>query len=361
VGRFAGTLRDAGASATIATPLLREGQPFALKDFAAVVFTAKGRGDFRFVVAPAAPATRGPYESETFSLASEWSTIELALDRFTLGGSSAAPAPIPDAIASVGFTISMPEPRAPSVTYNGMIHPLTPLRMRGVIWYQGEADTKRASRYPAQLAALIEGWREAWRANDLAFLVVQLPGYGSARSEPGDSDWAELREAQRAALALPRTALVTTIDLGDPVDIHPRNKAEVGRRLARAAERLVLGRSVAGSGPVLDHVSRRDGRIRLRFAETGGGITARGGPAVTGFALSADGRDYQWASARIADRETVEVWSDLVIDPVAVRYAWADDPACNLFNLDGLPASPFQASLEQSTEAQKIVPDGAAN
>ena len=352
-GRFTGTLRGAGARAALSTSLSPGQQPVDLTGFAAIALSAKGRGDFRLTLGQASIANPDDDAAEPFALTPEWGAIQLPIDAFKPGGWSASQAFTPEAITSVGFVTSMPEPTAPAVAYNGMILPLTSLRLTGVIWYQGEFDTKAAAHYNRHLSTLIRTWREAWDAQDLAFLVVQLPGYGSTPADPGESDWAQLREAQRQILTLPKTALVTTIDLGDPVDIHPRSKTDVGKRLALAAERLVYGKPVVASGPVLDGVSLANGRIRLRFKDTGGGIVAKDGPGVTGFSVSADGRQFRWAAARIIDPTTLEVWNDSVPNPVEVRYAWADNPACNLFNKEGLPASPFRAALDETVGVEK--------
>jgi sialate O-acetylesterase len=192
-----------------------------------------------------------------------------------------------------------------------MIAPLTPYTIRGVIWYQGESNAGRAYQYRRLFPALIRDWRRAWGLGDFPFLFVQLANFRAIRPEPSESAWAELREAQLMALSLPRTGMAVAIDVGEADDIHPKNKQEVGRRLALAARAIAYGEDLVYSGPLYDHMRIEGDRIRL------------------------------WFQPRI-EGDTVVVWSPEVPNPVAVRYAWADNPVCNLYNRAGLPASPFR-------------------
>jgi sialate O-acetylesterase len=237
-----------------------------------------------------------------------------------------------------------------------MIAPLTHYVMAGVIWYQGEAnvplgtgaggrfsgwypaDNNRAYQYRRLFRALIQDWRRAWGEGDFLFLFVQLPNIDQNYTRP--SAWAELREAQAMALSLPQTGMAVTIDIGDPKDVHIRNKQEVGRRLALAAEAIAYGRKVVYSGPMYQSMSVESGSVRLHFRDVDGGLAARGG-TLRGFEIAGDERKFVDAEAKI-DGKTVVVSSSAVPLPVAVRYAWADNPACNLFNKSGLPASPFR-------------------
>ena len=239
--------------------------------------------------------------------------------------------------------------KVPTILYNRMLHPLLPLPIAGVIWYQGESNANtpaQAEAYRALFAGLIRSWRREWQGTHVTFpfLWVQLPGYGAADSVPQDRPaWALLRESQAAALALPRTGQAVAIDLGEPANIHPRNKQEVGRRLALVAREVAYGGRVAFSGPTYRHHQVRGGRLVLAFHHLGGGLVARGADgAVRGFTVAGADRRFVPAQARIRGGR-VEVWSDRVPHPVAARYAWADFPlAATLHNRAGLPAMPFR-------------------
>jgi sialate O-acetylesterase len=234
----------------------------------------------------------------------------------------------------------------PAVLYNKMVHPLLGYPIKGILWYQGESNTTPADAlaYRRLFAAMIRDWRNGWRQGDLPFLFVQLANYLPAVAEPSESGWAMLRESQSAALAVPKTAQVVAIDIGAADDIHPRNKQEVGRRLALAARKIAYGEELEFSGPVYRRHAVRDGRFVIEFAHAGAGLVARGAPAgvLKGFAIAGADRRFVWAEASIVG-DRVAVRSDRVPEPVAVRYAWADNPeGANLYNADGLPASPFR-------------------
>lgn len=226
---------------------------------------------------------------------------------------------------------------APSALFNGMIAPLTNFPIRGVIWYQGEANSgERAPLYAHLFQSMITDWRRAWNEGDFPFLFVQIANW---TTEP-DGRWPEVRDAQRRALALRNTGMAVTIDIGDAVDIHPKNKLDVGLRLARAARAISFGEKVEWSGPLYRALTREDHALRVWF-DHAAGLTARGGPLVGFEVAGADGK-YVTADAKI-DGATVIVSSTSVPEPVSVRYAWAANPACNLDNKEGLPASPFRA------------------
>lgn len=231
-------------------------------------------------------------------------------------------------------------PNRPTVLYNAMIHPLIPFALRGAIWYQGESNASRAYQYRTLFPTLINCWRQKWGQGDFPFLFVQLANFKPTAPEPGDSDWAELREAQLMTLSLPNTGMAVAIDIGDAFDIHPKNKQEVGRRLALNALAKAYGRNIVYSGPIYKSMSFEGNKIRLKFDHVGSGLVARG-PKLTGFAIAGTDKKFVWAEAEI-EGETVLVWSPKVPDPAAVRYGWADNPNCNLYNREGLPASPFR-------------------
>lgn len=240
--------------------------------------------------------------------------------------------------------VSEPPPwpkRYPSALYNGMIAALIPYGVRGVIWEQGAANATQAYQYRSLFPALIRDWRREWMLGDFPFLFVQLANHLAPQEAPVEPQpLPELREAQTLALELPNTAMVVTIDINEEGENHPRNKQEVGRRLALAALGTVYGRDVVYSGPLYRSMEKEGRSIRLRFDHVGRGLVARGG-TLRGFAVAGEDRRFVWAEARI-DGETVMVSSLEVTDPVAARYAWANNPIHGLFNGEGLPASPFR-------------------
>jgi len=229
----------------------------------------------------------------------------------------------------------------PSGLYNGMIAPLTRMPIRGTIWYQGESNTNRPEDYETLLTTLIGSWRTAWGFR-FPFLIVQLANYMASPTVPTESGWASVRAAQAAVAAIvPDCGLASAVDIGDAWDIHPKNKQEVGRRLALAARAIVYKESVVALGPRFSSVEFKADEARVSWADVGGGLVVRG-DTLRQFALSGADRRFYWADARI-DGATVVVKSSRVPSPVAVRYAWSDNPAgCNLFNKDGLPAIPFR-------------------
>ena len=221
-----------------------------------------------------------------------------------------------------------------------MIHPLMPYAIRGTIWYQGEGNAPRAYQYRKLLPTMIRNWRAEWGQGDFPFLIVQLANYQMRQTEPHISDWAELREAQLMTLSLPKTGLAVTIDIGDPKDIHPTNKQDVGRRLSLAARAICYGQKIPYSGPMYNSMKIEGGKIRIRFKHTDDGLQAKGG-ALKSFGIAGRDRKFIDAEAEI-DGDTVVVSNSQVAEPVAVRYAWADAPECNLYNGADLPASPFR-------------------
>jgi len=233
------------------------------------------------------------------------------------------------------------DPNRPTVLYNAMLHPLIPYAIRGAIWYQGESNAGRAYQYRTLFPTMIKDWRAHWGEGNFPFLFVQLANWQAKQTKPVDDAWAELREAQLMALSLPNTGMAVTIDIGNPNDIHPKNKQEVGRRLALNALKLVYGKDVVNSGPIYKSMAIEGNKIRLSFTHVDGGLVAKGGKRLKGFAIAGKDQKFVWANAKI-DGKTIRVWSNRVPHPVAVRYAWAINPICNLYNKAGLPASPFR-------------------
>ncbi len=224
--------------------------------------------------------------------------------------------------------------------YNAMIAPLIPYAIRGAIWYQGEANAGDGYGYRKLFPAMIKSWRENWQQGDFPFYFVQLANFMARKDQPGDSAWAELREAQTMTLALPNTGMAVIIDIGEAEDIHPKNKQDVGKRLALSALAQTYGEKIEFLGPFYKSMKVEDGKIRLSFDHIGSGLEAKGGK-LSGFAICGEDKKFVWAEAQIDGNEIV-VSSANVKEPVAVRYAWADNPDCSLCNKEGIPASPFR-------------------
>lgn len=226
--------------------------------------------------------------------------------------------------------------------YNGMIYPIRNYKVRAAIWYQGESNAGRAHEYGALMTSLITGWRELWNMPDMPFLLVQLPNYMQTHEQPTDSGWARIREAQLQAFkTIPNTALAVTYDVGEWNDIHPLNKKAVAQRLFLGARKAVYGEKVTASGPVYKDMKVDGDKIIISFTETGRGLMAKGGE-LKHFAIAGADRKFVWADAIIKGNKVI-VSSKEVQNPVAARYAWADNPdGANLCNKDGLLASPFR-------------------
>jgi sialate O-acetylesterase len=232
------------------------------------------------------------------------------------------------------------DPHRPASLWNAMIVPITPFAIRGVLWYQGETNALRAWDYQRLMTAMIQDWRRAWHRGDLPFLFVQLANFRPNPPVPGATWWARVREAQRLTLGLPNTAMASAIDIGNPLDIHPLDKQEVGRRLALAARAVAYGERIVHAGPLYDGMTLEGGRVRVRFQHAGGGLVL---DAAKGSSFVVAGLDGAFKPATaVVDGDTVVVSSPEVAAPVAVRYAWEDDPVTSLRNKEGLPASPFR-------------------
>ena len=231
--------------------------------------------------------------------------------------------------------------------YNAMIAPLKNYPLKGVLWYQGESNTKNPSEYLGLMETLIETWRNELQQEKLPFLVVQLTNYMNPKPEPQESNWAALRQQQTNLLRVPNTGLAVTIDLGEWNDIHPLNKYDVGKRLALQARKLVYGeKKLIASGPLLKSVKKEGNKVIIDFSEIGTGLEIKNGNELKEFAIAGNDGKFVWAKA-VIDGDKVIVSSDLVPNPVKVRYAWADNPdTANLYNKENLPASPFEAEVK---------------
>ena len=231
----------------------------------------------------------------------------------------------------------------PGNLFHGRLKPIFPYSVRGAIWYQGESNAGRAFQYRQLFPLMIENWREEWES-DMSFYWVQLADFMAESTEPGESAWAELREAQTMTLKkLPKTGEAVTIDLGEASDIHPRNKREVGLRLARWAMANDYGIKVDFRSPVYKSMSTEDGKAIVNFEHVGKGLRTVDAREVQGFAISGNDRNWFRAEAKIIDGDRIQVWSDKVLNPVAVRYAWANNPICNVYSKSGLPLTPFRS------------------
>jgi len=321
------------------------------------------------VFCPAGPARfAGQMKAGGQLLNGEW----LAKKEYALPPLTAAqpPAPRPPAIP-------LSSAHLPSRLFNGMISPILPCAISGVLWYQGESNATRAEQYRTAFPLMVKDWRDQWKRGDFPFLFCQLANFNPKSDVAGDSNWAELRDAQLASLSLPKTGQAVLIDIGETDDIHPRNKKDVGDRLAKIALAMEHGKKIPFSGPVFASLKIEDAPpasaagsptsgskvARIQFRHTDGGLVARPVPSVQivksaenetapltrnspqsqleGFSICGEDGKWFWANAQI-DGSSVVVWSPQVAAPVAVRYGWADNPTCNLYNDAGFPASPFR-------------------
>lgn len=273
------------------------------------------------------------------------------------------PAPSADKPAPQPLKMATESQNCPGRLFNGMIHPLLSYAIRGVIWYQGESNAGRATQYRTAFPLLIGDWRKQWHNEDFPFYFCQLANFMPKKPDPAESAWAELRDAQASALRLPHAGQAVLIDLGEAGDIHPCNKKDPGERLALIALAKDYGKPIPYSGPVFDSMKIDGSKAILTFKPTDGGLVANPlpetylvstklnktvplvrnspGSQLEGFAICGADKQWFWADARI-EGDMVIVSSPKVPDPVAVRYAWADNPTCNLYNGAGLPASPFR-------------------
>lgn len=230
-------------------------------------------------------------------------------------------------------------PNRPTLIYNAMISPILPFTIKGVIWYQGESNADRPTQYRRLFPLLINDWRQKWNEGDFPFYFVQIANY-NAGDQPPIANWPALRDAQLSTLSVPNTGMAVTIDIGEANRIHPRNKQETGRRLALIARAKTYGESIAYSGPICRSQTINVNKIELTFTHTHEGLIAKG-DTLKGFTIAGADKKFHPALAVIAGDKVIVTSSD-VANPIAVRYAWANNPVCNLYNGAGLPASPFR-------------------
>jgi sialate O-acetylesterase len=228
----------------------------------------------------------------------------------------------------------------PSALYNAMVAPLIMYAVKGILWYQGESNAGRPEEYARLLPALIADWRLKWDQPNAPFIYAQLPGFMDYSYLPSESNWAKLRESQRKALSVSNTAMTVNIDLGEWNDIHPDNKKDVGERMALAALKIAYRENIVYSGPIYKEATMKGNKITLSFNHTGSGLITNDNEMPREFAIAGPDKKFVWARAKI-EGDKVIVWNDNISNPVFVRYAWADNPDVNLYNKEGLPASPF--------------------
>ncbi len=230
----------------------------------------------------------------------------------------------------------------PTALYNAMVAPVINYSIKGILWYQGESNGSRGAEYAKLQPAQIADWRNKWQQADIPFLYVQLPNFMDANYLPSESQWAELREAQLKSLSVPTTAMVVAIDLGEWNDIHPDNKKDVGERLALAAQKIVYGENIVYSGPIYRSSTIEGNKIIISFDHIGSGLISNDGEELGEFAIAGADKKFVWTKAKI-EGDKIIVWSEIISNPMYVRYAWADNPVNpNLYNKEGLPASPFR-------------------
>ncbi|MGD9745137.1 MAG: sialate O-acetylesterase [Verrucomicrobiales bacterium] len=230
----------------------------------------------------------------------------------------------------------------PGNIFGGVVHPTLGYGIKGVIWYQGESNAPRAWEYRELFPFMIQEWRKEWKQGDFPFYWVQLADFKPEKPEPGDSDWAELREAQTRTMSLPNTGECVIIDLGEGNDIHPKNKHDVSARLVRWALAKDYGIKLEPQSPTYQALKIAGNKATLTFDHVGSGLRTVDVNDVKGFAVCGEDHQWVWALAKISGNNAVEVWNDAVPAPVAVRYAWADNPVCNVVSKEGLPLTPFR-------------------
>ncbi len=231
----------------------------------------------------------------------------------------------------------------PGNLYNGVLKPTIGYGIRGAIWYQGESNTSQARLYRDLFPLMIKSWRDDWGIGDFSFYWVQLADYLPELAQPGDSSWAELREAQTMTMSkLPNTGEAVIIDLGESQDIHPRDKQNVAKRLARWALARDYKINIPYQSPTYKSMEKKDGKLVLAFDHIGNGLKAFDVSEISGFAVAGKDQKFAWAKAKLVGKDHVEVWVEGLSDPVAVRYDWADNPTGNLYSIEGLPLTPFR-------------------
>src|SRR5665213_1248833 len=311
-----------------------------VRPYDTIEFKARGQGSFTTALGQATVLDSDDFASSPLVVGPDWQEHRIAIHDLKQGGWGEPRAFSPQSVTKLAFVVQVPFwPDLGGVAYNGMIAPLTRFRLAGVLWYQGESNAGRADHYGALLKLLVQQWRQAWDRPDLPFLTVQLPGYGEASLDPGNTEWAALRQGQAEAMAaLAHTGLAVTIDLGERDNIHPRNKKPVGKRLALLALARVYGHAVEDSGPQPTGMALDGDGLLVSFSHARGLALDAVDPQ--GFEVAGLYGKFHPANAGL-EGGRLRLWSKAVPAPNAARYAWANDPRPHLFNGQGLPAAPF--------------------
>ncbi len=321
--------------------MLNNNEIIDLSDYEFIEFKVRGNGKFSISLTQPSIEDYDYYSSIDFEATPVFQNIRIPISSLRQGGWGVAKPFTQNAIKQFQFNIKSTTVELPSVLYNGMVVPFADFKIKGVIWYQGESNAERAKQYETLLPLMIKNWRDLWK-QEIPFIIVQLPNFMQKKSQPAESSWAELREAQlKTMFKLPFVVTVSTIDLGDENDIHPKVKKPYGDRLANAALVLLYGKKGVLTGPLYDSMEIKENKIYIKFKNAGSGLVSKNGE-LNGFAIAGADKNFRWAKAEIKSNDTVVVWNDDVKDPVAVRYAWADSPECNLYNKEGLAAFPFR-------------------
>jgi sialate O-acetylesterase len=340
---FSGTLGISGF-ANVVRRLRASGGAADLSGFSSIKFRARGQGAFFLELRIPSVFDGAAHAVPAFFARPEWKEYTFKLSDF-VQPSWGVQMPLTlgqvDGIA-LCTQAAMQVPEQPASLFQSMLKPVIPFAIRGALWYQGEGNAGRAYQYRKLLPALVGSWRRAWGRGDFPFYVVQLPGFGAVSEVAVDSAWAEMREAQSAVENVTNTGVVCTIDLGEPGNVHPRNKSEVGFRLSLLALDRLYGIHTDYSGPKFQDAAVEENRIRVRFADPTAGLASRDGGPLRGFSLAGEDRVFHQATALI-DGDTIVVESAEVAKPAAVRYCWASSPVCNLAGTNGLPAWPFRS------------------
>jgi sialate O-acetylesterase len=342
--RVAGKL-DIESTALLGASIHADHSPADWSAYSGIRFWVRGQGAFKFQSLQPTIFDWDNYSSPILQATPGWRQITISFKDLKQAGWGIVEPLTLDALTGFQFDIASPVgelQHPPSGLYDGMITPLAKFRIRGALWYQGESNTYRSFQYQTLLPALIRGWRQLWKEGDFPFLIVQLPNHGGG-PELSDSIWAEMREAELLTVRrVANTGLAVTIDVGEPGNLHPPRKMEVGDRLAYWALGTTYGEKIGYSGPLYKSMKVEGDAIHVSFDFIGGGLEARGqGGELRGFSIAGADHKFHFADARIQG-DAIAVSSPDVAAPVAVRYAWADSPDCNLYNKEGFPASPFR-------------------
>ena len=335
---------DGTTDSVLSASYAEDGSALDLSAYTGIRFWVRGNGSFRFRSKQPTITDYDDYATPVTKATADWRPITVWFRDLRQDGWGVVNDFTAQALS--GFSIECLTsleyaPMPVSSLYEGMITPILSYPVQGALWYQGEGNALQAQRYRKLLPAMIRNWREASHHSDLEFLIVQLPNHGAVPDQPGDSAWAELREAQlMTSKNTPHTGMAVTIDVGDPKDLHPHRKKEVGERLALWALGTTYKQQIEYSGPQYQSMKIQGAEVRLHFSHASG-MRALGSPQLQGFAVAGADHKFHWAEASV-DNDNILVKSSDVPNPVAVRYGWGDSPPANLFNKEGLPASPFR-------------------